>query len=90
MLTRGTTLRQVEITTGSVVLKVRVDTKKTEQLHHEDKMKIGISMLEVVKECERPVKESEKSIVTGILVEGIRKQFGKIKRYRGFCDIVVY
>ena len=82
MFTRGTPLRQVEITTGSVVLKVWIDTKKTEQLHHEDKMKIGISMLKVIEQRERPVKESEKSIVTGILVEGIRKQFGKIKRYR--------
>ena len=70
---------QIEKATGGKALKVWIYTQETEQLHHKDKMEIGIAVFEIVEQRERPVKERKKRIITAILAQGISEQLGKIE-----------
>ena len=79
MFAHSTSLHQVEITSGHIVFEIGVYTQETEQLHHEYKMEIGIAVLKIVEQGERPVEECKKGIITSILAQGMCEQFGKIK-----------
>ena len=90
MLTHRTALGQIEITAGSKLLNVRVYAKETEQLHHEDKMKIGIAVLKVVEKRKGAVEESVERLVSAALAQREGEQFGKKQSNRGLYHIVLH
>lgn len=71
-------LKQIKVTARSIAVQIGVYTQKTQQLHHKDKMEIGISLFNIIEQRERPVEEREQRLVTAILTKSECKQFGKI------------